>query len=173
MRFDACFDNNNSAKTMLNYTTELPSVRCFGVRLSVIVCTRKGYTDVVASSRVCLGGFWVDSDWIIAAKACACATLNCIFRIAWLRVKYWTSCVKIYWLRYIVTTDGQEIKCGNISFKSIRTADCLLNLFKHVEYKILQNTWRMKKHHGECAGPHKQYYCGFVFRVICLELSKI
>ena len=40
---------------MLNYTTELPSVRCFGVRLSVIVCTRKGYTDVVASSRVYLG----------------------------------------------------------------------------------------------------------------------
>ena len=57
MRVDACFDNNNAAETILNYTSALPSERGFGVRLSVTVCTRKGYTDVVASSRVCLGGF--------------------------------------------------------------------------------------------------------------------
>ena len=56
MRVVAYFDDNNAAETMLNYTSALPYVRCLGVRLSVAVCIRKRYTDVVASSRVCLGG---------------------------------------------------------------------------------------------------------------------
>ena len=168
MRVDACFDNNNAAETMLNYTSALPSVRCFGICLSVTVCIRKMDIDVFASSRVCLGGFWVDSDWITAAKACACARKlhisNCMTSNQILKFTDWYTSLQQTVKKYNVQ---------NISLKSIRTANCLLNLFKNFEYKILQNAWRMKKHHGKGAGTAKAVHLRTCIRVICLELSQI
>ena len=43
MRVDACFDNNNAAETMLNYTPAMhcPTVRGFDARLLVTVCKKE------------------------------------------------------------------------------------------------------------------------------------